>query len=172
MIMKVDLLSLTDEPQAFSFSIDKDDIDLDTEGIKVAGDVEMVGEVSRNAAKTDVRGSVKVPLEIDCTRCLTPIRRELDVVFEIDFVGREFLPETKETHLESNDLDTDVLESDQIDLKEIAREQILLNLPETTLCRDECKGICPSCGKDLNEGECRCGEDDIDPRWAALKNLK
>ena len=170
--MKVDLLSLTDEPRPFRFSIDKDDIDLETESIKVVSDVEMVGEVSRNAAKTDVRGSVKAPLEIDCTRCLTPVRRELDAVFQIDFVGREFLPESKETHLESNDLDTDILEGDEIDLTEIAREQILLNLPETTLCREECKGICPTCGKDLNEGDCRCGEDEIDPRWAALKNLK
>ena len=163
---------MTDESRPFSLSIDKDNIDLETEGIKVVGDVEMVGEVSRNAAKTDVRGSVKAPLEVDCTRCLTPVRHELDVVFQIDFVGRELLPESKETHLESNDLDTDILESDEIDLTEIAREQILLNLPETTLCRDECKGICPMCGTDLNEGDCRCGEDDIDPRWAALKNLK
>jgi uncharacterized protein len=170
--MKVDLLSLTDEPRPFSSNIAKNDIDLETAGIKVVGDVEMVGEVSRNAAKTDVRGSVKAPLEIDCTRCLTPVRRDLDVVFQIDFVDREFLPESKETHLERNDLDTDIIEGDEIDLVEIAREQILLNLPETTLCREECKGICATCGKDLNEGECRCGEDEIDPRWAALKNLK
>ena len=172
MTMKVDLLSLTDEPRPFSFSIDKENIDLETEDIKVVGSVEMTGEVSRNAAKADVRGSVKAPLEIDCTRCLTPVRRELDIVFQIDFVGRELLPESKETHLESNDLDTDVLEDDEIDLTEIAREQILLNLPETTLCREECKGICPTCGKHLNESDCQCGEDDIDPRWAALKNLK
>jgi len=170
--MKVDLLSLTDESRPFSFSIEKDDIDLETEGIKVVGDIEMIGEVSRNAAKTDVRGSIKAPLEIDCTRCLTPVSRELDVVFQIDFVGRELLPESKETHLASNDLDTDLLEGDEIDLTEIAREQILLNLPETTLCREDCKGICPTCGTDLNEGSCQCGEDEIDPRWAALKNLK
>lgn len=170
--MKVDLLSLTDVPRSFSFTIDSDNIDLETEGIMVVDEVEMIGEVSRNAAKTDVRGSVKASLEIDCTRCLTPVRQELDVVFQVDFVGREFLPESKETHLESNDLDTDILESDEINLAEIAREQILLNLPETTLCREECKGICPTCGKDLNEGDCRCGEDEIDPRWAALKNLK
>ena len=170
--MKVDLLSVTDEPRPYSFNIDKDEFDLETEGIKVIGDVEMIGEVRRNAAKTDVRGSVKVPLEIDCTRCLTPVRRELDVVFQIDFVDRAFLPESKETHLDGNDLDTDILEGDEIDLTEIAREQILLNLPETTLCREECKGICPTCGKDLNDGDCPCGEDEIDPRWATLKNLK
>jgi uncharacterized protein len=170
--MKVDLLSLSDEARPFDFNIGPDEIDLDTEGIKIAGDVEMIGEVRKNAAKTDVRGSVKVPIEIECTRCLAPIRSELDIVFDIDFVGRELLPESKETHLENSDLDTDLIEDDEIDLTEIAREQILLNLPETTLCREECKGICPTCGEDLNEADCQCGEDDIDPRWAALKNLK
>jgi len=81
-------------------------------------------------------------------------------------------PESKETHLENSDLDTDVIEGNELDLTEIAREQILLNLPEQELCKEDCRGICPTCGKDLNEGECRCGEDDVDPRWAALKDLR
>jgi hypothetical protein len=61
---------------------------------------------------------------------------------------------------------------DELDLSQLAREQILLNLPEQVLCREDCKGICPTCGKDLNEGDCKCGEDEIDPRWAALKDLR
>jgi uncharacterized protein len=170
--MIVDLLNVTDEPVPFDFNIKPDEIDLDTEGARIVDQIDVVGQVSRNAAKTDVRGSITAPLEIDCTRCLTPVRRELDVVFEVDFVGREMLPESKETHLDGSDLDTDMIEGTQLDLTDIAREQILLNLPETVLCREDCKGICPTCGQDLNEGKCQCGDDDIDPRWAALKDLK
>ena len=81
-------------------------------------------------------------------------------------------PDSKETHLESSDLDTDVIDGNELDLAEVAREQIVLNLPEQVLCSEDCKGICPTCGTDLNEGECRCREDDIDPRWQALKELK
>ena len=170
--MIVDLLSLTDEPLPFDFKISPGDIGLDTEGVRVVGDIDVIGELSKSAAKTDVKGSIKAPLEIDCTRCLAPLKRELDVVFQADFVGKELFPDSKETHLETADLDTDVVEGNELDLSQLAREQILLNLPEQVLCREDCKGICPQCGKDLNEGECTCGEDEIDPRWAALRDLK
>jgi uncharacterized protein len=169
--MLVDLLNVSDEPIPFDLRINPDEIDLDTEGVRIIDRVNAVGEISRNAAKTAVRGSIKAPIEIECTRCLMPVRRDLDIAFQIDFVGREMLPGGKETHLESTDLDTDMIEGDQLDLTEIVREQMLLNLPETVLCREECKGICPTCGQDLNEVSCQCDEDEIDPRWAALRDL-
>ena len=172
MTMKVDLLSVSDEPLPFSFQLAPDDIDLDTEGVRIVDDISVIGELSKNAAKTDVRGSIQAPVEIDCTRCLTPVRKDLDIVIEADFVDKELLPDSRETHLESNDLDTDVIDGNELDLNEVVREQILLNLPETVLCREDCKGICPQCGKDLNEGDCQCGGEEIDPRWAALKDLK
>src|ERR1051325_1737736 len=128
--MIVDLLNVTDEPLTFDFQIAPNDIDLDTEGVQLAGNVEINGELRKNVAKTDVRGSVKAPLKIACTRCLTPVERELGIVFQVDFVGKDMFPESKETHLESSDLDTDVLDGNQLDLEQLAREQILLNLPE------------------------------------------
>lgn len=170
--MIVDLLSVTDEPLPFGFKIAANEIDLETEGVQITGEIDVIGELRKNAAQTDVRGSIKAPIEIECTRCLTPVKRELDIVFDVDFVGRELFPESKETHLESSDLDTDVIEGNELDLTQVAREQILLNLPEQVLCREDCKGICATCGSDLNEGDCKCGEDEIDPRWAALKDLK
>ena len=52
------------------------------------------------------------------------------------------------------------------------REQILLYIPSSPLCREDCPGLCPSCGKDLNEGECGCDRAVMDPRWAALKGIQ
>ncbi|PYS67386.1 MAG: hypothetical protein DMF69_23170, partial [Acidobacteria bacterium] len=51
------------------------------------------------------------------------------------------------------------------------KEQILLAVPSRSLCTENCKGFCPTCGADKNAGDCGCDEKDIDPRWAALKNL-
>jgi uncharacterized protein len=170
--MIVDLLSVTDVPVPFDFEVKPDEIDLETDGVRVIDQIHVVGEISRNVAKTDVHGSIKTPAEIECTRCLTPVKLDLDIGFQVDFVAREMLPEGKETQLEDADLDTDMIEGNLIDLTELAREQILLSLPETVLCREDCKGICPTCGKDLNEGRCQCGDEEIDPRWAALKNLR
>ncbi|HEX8637491.1 MAG TPA: DUF177 domain-containing protein, partial [Pyrinomonadaceae bacterium] len=68
--------------------------------------------------------------------------------------------------------DIAVLDNNKIDVAEIVREQILLNLPEPVYCRDDCKGLCPQCGANRNLIDCKCEEKEIDPRWAALKGLK
>lgn len=169
--MIVDLLSVTDKPLAFDFLIAPDEIDLETEGVQIKGEVAVKGRLQRNTT-VDVTGSIKVLLEIDCTRCLTTVEHDLGVEFHVDFVGKELFPDSRETHLESSDLDTDVIAGSELDLTEVAREQILLNLPDQVLCREDCKGICPICGADLNKTHCDCREDEIDPRWAALKDLK
>jgi uncharacterized protein len=58
-----------------------------------------------------------------------------------------------------------------IDLSEVIREQMILAIPEVVLCKEDCEGLCDKCGKNLNLLNCKCKEDEIDPRWAALKNL-
>ena len=70
------------------------------------------------------------------------------------------------------EMSVSVFDGKAIDVDEIVKEQILLAVPTRMLCREDCKGICPECGIDKNTGECQCVTDDIDPRWAALKNLK
>jgi len=69
-------------------------------------------------------------------------------------------------------LDEDTYAGKEIDLAPAVREQILLHIPPPPLCRDDCLGLCPRCGKDLNDGECGCDRAVIDPRWAALKGIR
>ncbi|MEO7658752.1 MAG: DUF177 domain-containing protein, partial [Pyrinomonadaceae bacterium] len=69
-------------------------------------------------------------------------------------------------------LDESLVEDGKIDMAEVVREQLLLVQPEQIFCREDCKGLCPQCGANLNLIDCKCADDDIDPRWAALKNLK
>jgi uncharacterized protein len=57
-------------------------------------------------------------------------------------------------------------------LEDALREQVLLAVPLKTLCREDCKGLCPHCGKNLNESQCSCAEQREDPRWAALKEIR
>jgi len=64
-----------------------------------------------------------------------------------------------------------VFDGEAIDVDEIVKEQIVLAVPTRMLCREDCKGICPECGADRNKGDCNCATNDIDPRWAALKDL-
>ena len=170
--MLLDLVSLGASPKPFEFTLRPADIDLETEGINVASDIAVRGEARKNAAGVEVAGSIKGKLNIDCTRCLKAIENPLDVAFDVSFISPENSPEDKELQLHQADLSADVLQGDELDLRELAREQILLSLPEQAFCREDCRGLCPVCGKDLNEGSCDCEDDEIDPRWAALKGLK
>jgi uncharacterized protein len=73
--------------------------------------------------------------------------------------------------LTEDDLAVSVFDGEAIEVDEIVKEQILLAVPTQMLCRPDCKGICPDCGVDKNTGECACDTKNVDPRWAALKNL-
>ena len=170
--MLLDLVSLGASPKPFEFKLWPGDIDLETEGIDVASDITVRGEARKNAAGVEVEGTIKGSLKIDCTRCLKPVESPLDTAFDVSFISRENAPGDRELQLQQADLSADVLPGDELDLSELAREQILLSLPEQTFCREDCRGLCPACGKDLNEGDCDCENDEIDPRWAALKGLK
>ncbi|MGQ0540872.1 MAG: DUF177 domain-containing protein, partial [Blastocatellia bacterium] len=78
----------------------------------------------------------------------------------------------KDREVSGEDLDVDLLIDDSLDLNEIVREQILLNLPQQIFCKEDCKGLCPKCGANINLIDCNCNETEIDPRWAALNNLR
>ena len=64
------------------------------------------------------------------------------------------------------------VDADKIEITNDVRDYALLAIPMKKLCREDCKGLCPRCGKDLNEGDCNCAEKEIDPRWEPLKKLR
>ncbi len=105
-------------------------------------------------------GTVRSPWEGVCRRCLTPIDGRLEAsvleVFDRHPVEGETWP----------------ILGDQIDLGEVVREAVLLELPIAPLCREDCAGLCPTCGTDLNAGPCGCDDVPADPRWAALGDLR
>ena len=170
--MIVDLVELEGASRSYQFEIAAADIDLDDPAIRLTSDLQVECEVVRHAAQVDIRGTIGVEAEIECTRCLEPVSHTLPIEFTASFVAPENFSATKEHEVAAEDLDTDVLESDRLDLKEIVREQILLNLPEQVFCGPDCKGICPKCGANRNLIDCNCDLTETDPRWEALRNLK
>jgi uncharacterized protein len=170
--MIVDLTAIEGLSRPFDFSIPPGDIDVQDGGVRLIGTLRATGEVIKKTAQIDVTGSIQGEAEIDCTRCLGPVKHDLNIRFAVSFVTPEDFAADKEREVQSDDLDTDVLDDDRLDLKEVIREQVLLNLPVQVFCRPDCKGLCPKCGSDRNLINCSCDEDEVDPRWAALRNLK
>jgi uncharacterized protein len=104
-------------------------------------------------------GQLASAMELDCTRCLTTIDTQLAVKLG-DLL-----------RYPSTDLVLGVPETGILDLRPLVREHFLLGIPSQPLCREECRGLCPECGGNLNESTCDHPEAEIDPRLAALESL-
>lgn len=170
--MIVDLFTIGKSSYDFDVLIPKEKIDLESDDLKLESDAKIQGEIIRRITQTDVEGAVTVLLEIECTRCLQPVEKKFEIAFSVSFVTPENYTAEKEAEIREKDLQVSIFEDDKIDLSEIAREQILLNLPEQVFCRDDCRGLCLKCGANRNFTNCDCEKKEIDPRWSALKNLK
>jgi uncharacterized protein len=130
------------------------------------------GTVRLAGTEVFVHGHVRTRAAVECDRCLKQIELPVDADFELEYVTGQTYESTAATaELTENDLSVSVFDGETIDVDEIVKEQILLAVPTRALCRPDCKGICPECGIDKNTGDCNCETKDVDPRWAALKNL-
>lgn len=110
-----------------------------------------------------VTGRVGASATMKCARCLEPLTApvELDLCELFTTPGHE-LPEEEAYRAQGS----------EIDLEPMLRDALLLALPLNPVCSEDCKGLCATCGKNLNEGACGCVHDDIDPRWAGLSALR
>jgi len=170
--MVVDLTTLKDSQLLFNFLLTPDEIELGSDAAKLKNVVETRGKLKKGIAQTDVEGEIFADVEVECSRCLQPTESSLEIPLKAVFVTPENYTEAKEAELGLEDLEVSIFEGDEIDLSELVREQILLNLPTQVFCREDCQGLCQQCGANRNLIECNCQKKEIDPRWSALKNLK
>jgi uncharacterized protein len=127
-----------------------------------------------------------VPLEGVCKRCLKKVRLDEPIDLTLTYVPRDAalaepsrrpVPQDKEEGEATASFDLDTIDEEPysgktIDLAPALREQILLAVPPSPLCDEACRGLCPTCGKDLNAGDCGCEKTTLDPRWAKLKSIQ
>ncbi len=132
-------------------------------GVTFPCEVHVAGLVRSRAGLMTLEAETTVPYETNCARCLKP----LSGVFTHTFTR------TLATKLENEDNDDYlIIRNDRIDIDESLLEDLILNLGFVYLCKEDCKGLCPKCGKDLNEGDCGCSSvKEIDPRLAILAKL-
>jgi uncharacterized protein len=138
-------------------------IDLDLPRIQVADDFELdylQGELrlSRNSRGILIQGLLETSIVSECARCLTP------TLVPVDFQIEELF-----SYPPDPDADYSVDDTGILDLAPLLREEAILAIPMGALCRPDCAGLCPQCGQNWNEGPCDCEPDEIDPRFAVLR---
>jgi uncharacterized protein len=118
-----------------------------------------------------IRGNLSVVLQVNCSRCLEDAQVSAVSDFIYTLVPAKSETE-KERELNAEDLETCYYDGEFVDLTPLICEQIILQIPIKALCREECKGLCPQCGANLNTASCNCRREHVNDRMAVLKDFK
>jgi len=143
-----------------------------SDDFRVVEPVSLAFDITKDNLQFRLVGTVRTTLEMPCGRCLEAFIMPVDQAFDLRYQPHAKNTGEGEREIEEDDLTTAFYENDEIDLGQLMREQFYLALPMKPLCREDCQGLCPMCGTNLNNGTCTCTRDWEDPRLAALKKLK
>ncbi len=156
----------------------------DPAGYRARGPAHVEARLEKLGRRVRVEGDAKAALTAACKRCLAPVSVDVPVEFELTLVPADERAEDdaaagpkdergpKGGSFSAGDAEEETYTGKVIDLDPIVREQLLLAMPEYPVCDEQCKGLCPVCGANLNDRECGCDRHVPDPRWAGLRNVK
>lgn len=157
-------LDSTIEPAAFVLEEDRDHI-------RMLEDVHFKGKIAKSGTDAYLTGCVSVLVELSCSRCLDKFAFPLQCQVEVHYIRR---PDSlaEEVELGREELDETVYEGEEIDIVPEIRDHLLLALPLKPLCKEDCSGMCPSCGANLNFERCECAEERENHPFGVLKGWK
>jgi uncharacterized protein len=119
-----------------------------------------------------VRGKVHAMLGLRCARCLKEFTYPLSSTFDLSLHPEKEARGQGEVELEDEDMEAIYFEGGEIHLSEMAYEQIFLDVPYQPLCREDCRGLCPRCGRDLNQSLCGCAKEELESGFSGLQKMK
>ena len=119
-----------------------------------------------------LRGRFEGNFQVPCARCIEPVEIPLAGDFDLIFRPGKVDSESPERSITAPETEIGYYQKDGLLLEDVLIEQVLLSLPVKTLCKPDCKGLCPRCGQNRNSQPCNCEEGSSDPRWEALAGLR
>jgi uncharacterized protein len=170
-MLSLNLTNIRAQHERFERVYRPDEVPAD-DAFRVVAPVELAFDIFKDNAQFRLVGSVSTTLELPCSRCLEPFALPVASSFDLRYQPHTENTGEGEREVEEDDLTTAFYENDTIDLGHLMREQFFLALPMKPLCREDCQGLCPDCGTNLNRGTCSCERAWEDPRFAALKELR
>ncbi|MBR2929845.1 MAG: DUF177 domain-containing protein [Clostridia bacterium] len=136
-------------------------------GVSFPSPMKVSGEITNTAGYMRMTLSMSVDYQAECARCLAPVCGCFTLDLEKTVATRDVLGDIDEDRLD----DYAIIEDGFLDMDEPLREQIEMEFPVRFLCKEDCKGLCQRCGKDLNHGPCGCDKKEVDPRLEPLRAL-
>jgi len=123
-----------------------------------------------------VQGRLETGVRLSCCRCLkwfdAPLASDFDLTYTKEMPGLMDVMDTKEIEITVEEIGMFYFKGEEINLQQGIQEQVVMAWPLQPLCDENCKGLCPTCGSDLNRGDCGCQREPVSNKFAVLKNLK
>jgi uncharacterized protein len=178
--MEFKVVELEREPIEFDLELAPGAVDLGEEAEQIgplatAGQAEVIHEHRGPrdiVADIRLKGQFSGKFQVPCARCVEPVEIPLAADFDLIFRPAEADAEATERSITAPETEIGYYLKDSLLLEDVLREQVLLALPVRTLCKPDCKGLCPRCGENRNSTACNCEEGPQDPRWEALAGLR
>jgi uncharacterized protein len=178
--MEFKVVALEQEPIEFDLELPPGAVDfgelVEQEGpLATSGRAEVIHEhrgPKDIVADIRLRGRFSGNFQVPCARCVEPVSLPLAADFDLIFrpVGAD--TDAPERSITAPETEIGYYQKDSLSLEDVLREQVLLSLPVKSLCKPDCKGLCPRCGENRNSQMCSCDEGPSDPRWEALSGLR
>jgi len=159
----------------FDETFEPGQIEFASENLEQISPLHAVGsaEMLKNTGgEVRVQGRYTVEFTAPCDRCLVATRHALDLGFDLFYQPAASIARDEEIEIDEGEAEIGFYEGGGLELEDILREQILLALPMQRVCGEDCKGICPVCGKNRNQSACECTVHAGDDRWGALRKLE
>lgn len=169
--MLIRLDRITEEPCQWQETLRLAASTLDRPELLDLGEIAWRGQVTRTAAGHLLQAELEYEQTLTCHRCLKPTASAVASAVELVIVSGGRQAAIGEVELEEKELSLILVDGEELDTQPLLLEQLQLNVPMRTLCRPECRGLCPACGADRNEEACDCELAGLDPRWSALADL-
>lgn len=177
--MRITPLDLIPDPLPIDQKITPGTIDYAPD-VRQTGTLHILGSAERleeHRGPRDIVNDIRLrarfqgDFELLCARCLEPIAHQADQRFDLIFRPSGVDAEQGERSISEAETEIGYYEESGLLLEDAVREQVLLSLPDRSLCQQYCKGLCPRCGENLNQTACTCQSTVVDPRWNALLGL-
>lgn len=169
--MIFDIDQIIDDSLDFNVTVGKSHFKIGQTDCSLCQDVTVKGELKKVDKCVYLTGSIATEVETFCSRCLETIHIPVQTEVTAKYVEPAELEDEYELH--ESDIDTEYFSENKIDITHSVHDQILLAIPMVCLCKEDCRGLCSECGKNLNLSSCVCSKKEtIDPRFAELLKLK
>lgn len=164
----IDVMAIPEDGREVAIAVPSTAFSLESSDVHLRDPVDFRAHISRAGTTVAVKGMIVATVEVPCIRCLEPAVIIVEEPVDVVVLPASEIPDDEDHELVASEMDF-YYTKERLDLKTVIWDHLAVTIPIQPLCRDGCKGLCPSCGVDLNFESCYCPADDVDDRLAVLK---